>query len=85
MPSGRSSSTTVSVNPAPTLSNDVPLGNDPEDSITALSWSPAANYLAVAAWDNKVCIHEVNQRLAGQGRALIDFDGPVLSCDWSKV
>lgn len=67
------------------LSKDIQLLNPPEDSISGLAWSPVANYLAVSSWDSKVRIYDVIQNKEGTGVAVIDFQGPVLSCDWSKV
>jgi mRNA export factor len=67
------------------LSKDIQFSSPPEDSISALSWSPAANHLAVASWDNKVRIYDVTRNPSGEGRAAIDFGGPALSCDWSKA
>ncbi|KAL2012889.1 hypothetical protein VTN00DRAFT_414 [Thermoascus crustaceus] len=66
------------------LSKDVTLANGPEDSISDLSWSSAGNYLAVASWDSKVRIYDVSQTASGEGKALMQFDAPVLSCCWSK-
>ncbi|KAJ9241631.1 hypothetical protein DTO169E5_3375 [Paecilomyces variotii] len=66
------------------LSKDVQLANAPEDSVSDLSWSSAGNYLAVASWDNKVRIYDVTQNATGEGKAMISFDAPVLSCRWSK-
>jgi mRNA export factor len=67
------------------LNNDTQLAAPPDDSISSLAWSPAANYLAVGSWDNKVRIYDVTSRTTGVGVAAIDFGGPVLSCHWSRV
>lgn len=67
------------------LSKDVQLSSPPEDSISDLSWSPAANHLAVSSWDSKVRIYDISQNTQGVGVAAIDFAGPVLGCHWSKV
>lgn len=69
----------------PDLSKDVQLATGPEDSVSDLSWSSAGNYLAVASWDSKVRIYDVTQNATGEGKAMIAFDAPVLSCRWSKV
>lgn len=66
------------------LKNDIQLNNGPEDSISHLSFSPVSNHLAVASWDKKVRIYEVNGQ-GGEGKALFEHEAPVLSCDWSKV
>lgn len=67
------------------LSEDVQLSSMPEDSISALSWSPTVDHLAVASWDNKVTLYNVTQSRAGQKRLVMDFNGPVLDCAWSLV
>lgn len=68
-----------------TLANDATLAHGPDDSISALSFSPAANHLAVASWDSKLRIYDLTNSATGQGRALISFDGPALTCHWSEV
>ncbi|KFY81590.1 hypothetical protein V500_11270 [Pseudogymnoascus sp. VKM F-4518 (FW-2643)] len=65
------------------LSKDIQLNNGPEDSISHISFSPQSDHLAVASWDKKVRIYEVNAQ-GGEGKALFEHEGPVLSCDWSK-
>lgn len=67
------------------ITKDVQVSNPPEDSISDLSFSPIADYLAVASWDKKVRIYEINQDGTSQGKALFDHEGPVLSCAWNKV
>jgi mRNA export factor len=65
------------------LSKDATLTSPPEDTISSLSWSSKADFLGVGSWDHKVRIYDMTSRSTGEGRAAIDFDGPVLSCDWS--
>jgi len=67
------------------LSKDVQVSNPPEDSISDLAFSPASEHLAVASWDRKVRIYEIDAQGNSQGKALFDHEGPVLSCCWSKV
>jgi WD40 repeat protein len=66
------------------LSKDIQLNQGPGDSISDLSFSPQSEHLAVSSWDKKVRIYEVNES-GGEGKALFEHEGPVLSCDWSKV
>lgn len=66
------------------LGKDVPVNNPPEDSISDLRFSPASEHLAVASWDKKVRIYEIDGQGQSQGKALFDFEGPVLSCAWSQ-
>lgn len=67
------------------ISKDITLTQPPEDSISDVSFSPAADYLAVASWDKKVRIYEVQQSGTTEGKALFEHEAPVLSCCWSKV
>jgi len=67
------------------LSKDIAVSDPPGDSISDIRFSPVAEYLAVASWDNKVRIYEVDQQGNTQGKAIFDHEGPVLSCCWSKV
>lgn len=67
------------------ISKDITLTSPPEDSISEVSFSPAADYLAVSSWDKKVRIYEVQQSGTTEGKALFEHEAPVLSCCWSKV
>lgn len=67
------------------LSKDVQVSNPPEDGISDLAFSPASEHLAVASWDKKVRIYEIDGQGNSQGKALFDHEAPVLSCCWSKV
>lgn len=67
------------------LSKDVPISNPPEDSISDIAFSPAAEYLSASSWDGKVRIYEINDQGQSQGKAMITHEGPVLSTCWSKV
>lgn len=68
-----------------TIINDITVPNGPEDSISCLTFSPVANHLAVASWDSKIRIYDHTQNVNGNPVRMIDFEKPVLSCDWSKV
>lgn len=81
---GSSSATATAANSLGDLTKDITLNNPPEDSISDLSFSPVSNHLAVASWDSKVRIYEVNAQ-GGEGKAMYDHQGPVLSTHWSSV
>ncbi|KAI9801307.1 MAG: RNA export factor gle2 [Piccolia ochrophora] len=66
------------------LSKDVALNSPPEDSISDLSFSTQSDHLAVASWDKKVRIYEINSTGGSEGKALFEHEGPVLSTHWSK-
>ena len=66
-------------------SKDVAVKEPPEDSISDLAFSPMSEHLAVASWDKKVRIYEIDAQGQSQGKALFEHEAPVLSCAWSKV
>ena len=67
------------------ISKDVPLNSPPEDSISDLDFSPVSEHLAVASWDKKVRIYEINEQGQSEGKALFEHEAPVLSCCWAPV
>lgn len=80
-------SSTAAASPANTLGDlksDIPLNNPPEDSISDLAFSPQSAHLAVASWDKKVRIYEINQQ-GGTGVVEFAHEAPVLSCHWAPV
>lgn len=83
--SGTATSSTGASNTQGDLSKDVPLSDPPTDSVSEISFHPKANYLSVASWDNKVRIYEIDGQGKSSGKAMIDFQGPVLSTAWSVV
>ncbi|CAK7240693.1 MAG: RNA export factor gle2 [Sporothrix thermara] len=71
------------------LKGDVAVPNPPEDSISDLSFNPSPNdqkdFMAVASWDKKVRIYEVNTSTgASEGRLMYEHNAPVFSCHFSK-
>ncbi|KAK0514722.1 hypothetical protein JMJ35_003339 [Cladonia borealis] len=82
--SGASSSSSAANNTTGDISKDVALSNPPEDGISDLSFSPQSEHLAVASWDKKVRIYEINAQGGSEGKALFEHEAPVLSCCWSK-
>ncbi|KAK9473835.1 WD40-repeat-containing domain protein [Dipodascopsis tothii] len=82
---GQSTSTVApSKGTAADLANDRDVTSPPEDSISDMSFSPTADFLAVASWDKKVRIYEVSPNGDSQGKAMYEHQGPVLSVHWSK-
>jgi mRNA export factor len=67
------------------VSNDVALPTDDCDTISSIRWSPTSDHLAAASWDGKTRIYEVIKNGSGRGVAMLTAEGPVFSCDWSKV
>ncbi|RAL09291.1 putative nuclear pore complex protein (SonA) [Aspergillus homomorphus CBS 101889] len=67
------------------ISKDVALNQPPEDSISDIRFSPGptGEYLAVASWDKKVRIYEINEQGQSEGKAFFEHEGPVLNCCWS--
>ena len=67
------------------LKNDVEVKDPPSDSISDISWSSAAELLAVASWNNECRIYEVADNGQSQGKSMYKHEGPVLSVCWSVV
>ena len=67
------------------ISKDVALTAPPEDSVSDIAFSPITEHLAVASWDKKVRIYEINTQGGSEGKAFFEHEQPVLSCCWSKV
>ncbi|KLO17102.1 WD40 repeat-like protein [Schizopora paradoxa] len=63
---------------------DVEVTDPPTDSISSISFSSAAEFLAVGSWNNEVRIYEVNAQGQTQGRASYTHQGPVLGVCWNK-
>lgn len=63
------------------VSGDVQVPDGPSDTVSALAWSPTADYLAVSSWDNSVRIYEVGNPV--QGKASYSHEGPALDVCWS--
>lgn len=67
------------------LLGDILVNNGPEDTVTDLAFSPQLDLLAVASWDKKVRIYDIDANTGqNQGRALFEHDGPVFSARWSS-
>lgn len=78
------SSVKPAAKPAPNaceVTNDVQIPDGPSDTVSALSWSPTADFLAVSSWDNSVRVYEVGNPI--QGRASYTHEGPALDVCWS--
>ncbi|PPR03085.1 hypothetical protein CVT24_012398 [Panaeolus cyanescens] len=63
---------------------DIEVVDPPSDSISSLSFSSQADYLAVGSWDNSVRIYEVGPNGQTQGKAMYQHQGPVLDVCWNK-
>ncbi|KAK5949036.1 RNA export factor gle2 [Knufia fluminis] len=80
---GSQPAATASSSTAGDLSKDIALCAQPDDTVSDLSFSPTGDFLAVASWDKKVRIYEVNEQGRSEGKAAIDFEAPALACAWS--
>lgn len=67
------------------LKSDVEVKDPPNDSISDISWSSAAELLAMASWNNECRIYEVSDTGMSQGKTMYKHEGPVLSVHWSAV
>ncbi|KAL0954534.1 hypothetical protein HGRIS_003501 [Hohenbuehelia grisea] len=63
---------------------DIEVSEPPSDSISSLSFSGQADYLAVGSWDNNVRLYEVQAGGQTVGKAMYPHQGPVLSVCWNK-
>ncbi|KAI1846965.1 hypothetical protein JX265_006837 [Neoarthrinium moseri] len=79
-----SASSASATNTQGDLAKDVEVSNPPEDTVTDLAFSGAADMLAVASWDKKVRIYEINAQGQSAGKHMYEHEGPVFSLDWSK-
>ncbi|KAF9063033.1 Poly(A)+ RNA export protein [Rhodocollybia butyracea] len=66
-------------------SADIEIPNPPSDSISSLSFSGKADYLAVGSWDNSVRVYELSPQGQSQGRAMYSHQAPVLSVCWNEA
>ncbi|KAF7375077.1 Poly + rna export protein [Mycena sanguinolenta] len=78
----------ASTGPGAAAEKDIEMGDPPTDSISSMSFSGIADYLAVGSWDNSVRIYEVGAGGQSQGKAMynheVTSEGPVLSVCWNK-
>jgi mRNA export factor len=61
---------------------DWAVAQPPNDSISKLAFSPNANYLLAASWDNNVRCWEVQENGQSLAKAEQSHAGPVLDCCW---
>ncbi|CDZ97849.1 mRNA export protein (contains WD40 repeats) [Phaffia rhodozyma] len=61
---------------------DSDLVNPPSDSVSAVSFSPTADILAVSSWDSTVRLYETNAQGQSQGKAEYKHEGPVMDLCW---
>ncbi|EGE79640.1 Poly(A)+ RNA export protein, variant [Blastomyces dermatitidis ATCC 18188] len=80
---GSTTTSTATANTAGDLSKDVALTSPPEDSVSHLAFSSVSDHLAVASWDKKVRIYEINEQGQSEGKAIFEHEAPVLSCCWA--
>lgn len=69
----------------PAEPKDIEVTNLPSDSTSQLAFSPTADLLAVASWNNEVRLYEVSPQGQAVGKASYSHEGPALSVQWSKV
>ncbi|ORX49048.1 WD40 repeat-like protein [Hesseltinella vesiculosa] len=63
---------------------DFEVSNPPSDGISAMSFSPQADFLAASSWDNQVRIYEVQPTGNTLAKAAYSHESPVLDVCWSK-
>lgn len=80
---GSTTATTAIQSTTVDISQDLEVPQGPEDSISEVAFSPTAEILSVASWDNKVRIYEIGQGGAN-GKAMYEHTGAVLSTHFSR-
>ncbi|GAB1320161.1 hypothetical protein MFIFM68171_10371 [Madurella fahalii] len=81
--------TTATAPPVTTnlLGKGVEFPKGPEDTVSALCWSPVSNHVAAACWDGHVYIYDAAHSTTTQdikGVAAMAAAGVFLDCDFSK-
>jgi mRNA export factor len=71
--------TQVNINP----NNDIEVLPPPNDTVSALSWNPKANFLMATSWDNTVRIWEIQQNGSATPKMQVNHEAPPLCCTWS--
>lgn len=61
---------------------DFELQQPPEDSVSALKFSPNSNYLVASSWNNTIRCWEVQENGQSAAKAQQSHSGPVLCCCW---
>ncbi|KAK4227929.1 WD40-repeat-containing domain protein [Podospora fimiseda] len=77
------------VTPNGFIDKDVAFPQGPDDTISAVRWSPAANHLAAVSWDGKIYVYDAtNNRTTNSIRAVSALqsaaNSPFFDCDFSK-
>jgi len=62
---------------------DVIVANSPNDTVSALLFSPTANFLAASSWNKEVAVYEVGANGQAAPKAKVQHTHPVLCLDWS--
>ncbi|CAF9921629.1 MAG: RNA export factor gle2 [Gomphillus americanus] len=81
--SNNSNNNNAASNSTGDISKDIALTSPPDDSISSIKFSPQSEHLAVASWDKKVRIYEINNQGQSEGKAFFEHEGPVLDVAWS--
>ncbi|KAG0255372.1 hypothetical protein BGZ95_005780 [Linnemannia exigua] len=63
---------------------DMEVQHPPTDGISEMQFSPTADLLAAASWDNIVRIYEIQPNGTSVAKALYEHSAPALCCAWSK-
>ncbi|KAG0243830.1 WD40-repeat-containing domain protein [Mortierella sp. GBAus27b] len=63
---------------------DMEVQHPPTDGISEIQFSPQADFLAAASWDNNVRIYEIQPNGSSVAKAMYSHSAPVLCCAWSK-
>merc|ERR1719188_516540 len=67
----------------PNTNSSAVVPSPPDDGISSIAWSPAANILAASSWDKSVRIWEISQS-GIQPKMAYNHEAPALCCSFSK-
>ncbi|PVV04813.1 hypothetical protein BB560_000687 [Smittium megazygosporum] len=62
---------------------DVEITQPPSDTVSEIQFSPKAEFLAAASWDNSVRIWEIQNNSISIGKSMYSHDAPALCVAWS--
>lgn len=64
---------------------DFVVQNPPNDSISAIAFSPKNNLMVASSWNKQVCLWDVQSNGTAVPKIHMSHNGPVLCCNWLPV
>lgn len=69
--------------PVQAANGDVAVANSPNDTVSAMLFSPTNNFLVTSSWNKEVAVYEVQSNGQAAAKAKVTHTHPVLCVDWS--